>query len=157
MSATFFMLENNKIPRVDIEKVEDFTVGIAETHLKTGRHPVVSEVSQELRSMFRDADNRISYVITYRELDSLLRQHGCSLRNPSGNYIDVYQGEERVTKIGYPSMSKEVGRKAIASVRKATGLTADNGYDAQVFFKGADPLSVLIGEYEEPLKRLADR
>jgi hypothetical protein len=42
-------------------------------------------------------------------------------------------------------------------VRKKTGLTAENGFDAQVFFKGADPLKQLIGEYEEPLKRLAYR
>jgi len=60
-------------------------------------------------------------------------------------------------KIGYPGDSKEVGRKALSSVRKATGLTPENGFDAQVFFKDLDPLSVLIGEYEEPLKRLADR
>lgn len=157
LAATFFMLEHNKVPRVNIEEVEDFTVEVAEQHALMGKHPSVEEIAARLRYMFRERDNRISYVVTYRELDAILRQHDCSLRNPSGNYIDVYRGEERVTKIGFPSMSKEVGRKAIASVRKATGLTAENGCDAQVFFRGEDPLSVLIGQYDEPLRRLADR
>lgn len=157
LSSVFFMLENGYTPRVDIQEVEDFTVEIADHHNQTGKHVNVEEIAPRLKTMFREQDNRIAYVVTYRELDGILRQHDCSLRNPSGNYIDVFQGEVRVTKIGYPGMSKEVGRKAIAAVRKATGLTPEYGVDAQVFFKGADPLAMLIGEYEEPLKRLADR
>lgn len=157
LSSVYFLLEHGYVPRVDIVEVEDFTVDIANHHLNHGKHISVDEVWQKLKTMFRERDNRISYVVTYRELDQILRQHGCSLGNPSGNYIDVFKGEDRVARIGFPSMSKEVGRKAVATVRKTTGLTADNGFDAQVFFKGADPLNLLIGEYEEPLKRLADR
>ena len=70
---------------------------------------------------------------------------------------DVYKGEHRVLKVGYPGDSKEVGRKAISSIRKACSLLPENGVDAEVFFKGEDPLQKLIGEYEEPLKRLAER
>ena len=157
LSSVFFMLENGYTPRVEINEVEDFTVEIAEHHKNTGEHVRVDDIWPRLKTMFREQDNRISYVVTYRELDAILRQNDCSLRNPSGNYIDVYRGENRVTKIGFPGMSKEVGRKAIASVRKATQLTPENGVDAQVFFKGADPLDILIGQYEEPLRRLADR
>lgn len=157
LSSVYFLLEHGYVPRVDITQVEDFTVEIANFHLKHRRHISVEDVWPELKRMFRVRDNRISYVVTFRELDQILKQHGCSLRNPSGNYIDVYKHEVRVAQIGFPGMSREVGRKAIATVRKSTGLTAENGFDAQVFFKGADPLNVLIGEYEEPLKRLAHR
>jgi death-on-curing family protein len=157
LSVVFFLLEEGYVPRVEIIEVEDFTVEIAEYNHKHGRHMEVGEIWPKLKTMFRERDNRISYVVTYRELDNLLKAHGCSLRNPNGNYIDVYKGDSRVTMIGFPGMNKEVGRKAIASVRKATGLTAENGFDAQVFFKGADPLNQLIGLYEEPLRRLADR
>lgn len=157
LSVVFFLLEQGYVPRVDIKEVEDFTVEIAEFHHINGRHMTVAEIWPRLKTMFREQDNRISYVITFRELDQILRHHGCSLRHPSGNYIDVFCGEERVARVGFPGMSKEVGRKAIATVRKETGLTAENGYDAQVFFKGADPLNELIGLYEEPLRRLADR
>lgn len=157
LASVFFMLEHNYIPRIDIQQVEDFTVEIANHHNTSGQHIKVEDVAPRLKTMFRPQDNRISYVVTYRELETILRQHGCGLRNASGNYIDVYKGENRVAKVGFPGMSKEVGRKAIGTIRKATGLMPENGCDAQVFFKGADPLSVLIGEYEEPLKRLADR
>lgn len=157
LCVVFFLLEQGFVPRIDIVDVEDFTVEIAEFNQKNGRHMTVDEIWPRLKTMFRERDNRISYVVTYRDLDNLLRAQGCSLRNPSGNYIDVFKGDHRVAHIGFPGMNKEVGRKAIATVRKETGLTAENGYDAQVFFKGADPLSELIGLYEEPLKRLADR
>lgn len=157
LSSVFFMLENGYVPRVNITEIEDFTVEIASFNLNHGRHIKVEEIAPRFKTMFRARDNRIAYVITYRELDKILFEFGCSLRNPEGNYIGVFRGEERVTKIGFPGMTKEVGRKAIASVRKATGLTPENGFDAQVFFKGEDPLKKLIGEYEEPLKRLADR
>jgi len=157
LSSVFFMLEHGFVPRVDITEVEDFTVEIAEFNHINGRHMTVDEIAPRFKSMFRREDKSTSYIVTYRELKTILRRHGCSLRNPSGNYIDVYKGEDRVLKIGFPGDSKEVGRKALSCVRKATGLTAENGFDAQVFFKGADPLSILIGEYEEPLKRLADR
>ncbi|MEE4211713.1 MAG: type II toxin-antitoxin system death-on-curing family toxin [Parvularcula sp.] len=157
LSSVYFMLENGYTPRVDIVEVEDFTVEIANFNAVNGRHMSVEEISPRFKTMFRKRDNATSYVITFRELRQLLSQNNCSLRNPSGNYIDVYKGEHRVLKIGYPSEGKEVGRKALMSLRKATGLTAENGVDAQVFFKGADPLRKLIGEYEEPLRRLADR
>src|SRR5690606_23273451 len=130
----FFMLENGYVPRVEIEEVEDFTVDVADFHRANGRHVEVEDISAKFKTMFRVRDNRISYVITYRELDSILRRHGCALENPSGNYIDVMKNGRRVTKIGFPGPTKEVGRKAIATVRKETGLTAENGFDAQVFF-----------------------
>ena len=86
LSSVFFLLEHGFTPRVDIRQVEDFTVEIAEHHRNTGKHITVSDVAPSLKSMFREQDNRISYVVTYRELENILKQHGCSLRNPSGNF-----------------------------------------------------------------------
>lgn len=157
LSSVFFMLENGYVPSVDIQVVEDFTVEIAEFHSKNNRHMRIDEISPKFKSMFRKKDARIYYVITFNELQGILSNHGCSLRNPRRNYIDVYNGENKVSQIGFPGWKNEVTRNAISTVRKTTGLTADNGYDAQVFFKDADPLNILIGEYEEPLRRLADR
>ena len=157
LSSVYMMMENGYTPRVDIQEVEDFTVEIANYHAETAKHIRVEEVAPRLKTMFRETDNRISYVVTYRELDHILKQHGFHLDAPLKNYIFVYKGDVRILKIGFPGMSREVGRNVIALVRKATNLTADQGVDAQVFFKGADPLKLLIGAYEEPLKRLADR
>lgn len=157
LSSVFLMLENGYVPRVDIEEVEDFTVEIAEFNHLNGRHMTTEEIAPKFKTMFRKEDKRISYVVTFNELQQLLRQHGCSIGDPRHNLINVYKGDERVAQIGFPGWTKEVSRNGISTVRKKTGLTADNGFDAQVFFKNADPLKQLIGEYEEPLKRLAYR
>lgn len=157
LSSVFLMLENGFVPRVDVAEVEDFTVEIAEFNGLHGRHMDITEIAPRFKTMFRPRDNRISYIVTFNELQGLLSAHGCSIGNPNGNFINVYKGDIRVAQIGFPGWSKEVSRNAIATVRKSTGLTAENGYDAQVFFKGEDPLRLLIGEYEEPLRRLAYR
>jgi death-on-curing family protein len=157
LSSVFFMLEHGYVPSVDITEVEDFTVEIADFKAVHGRHMEVTEISPRFKRMFRKLDNRMSYIVTFRELNNLLRQHGCSIANPDGNFINVYKGETRVSQIGFPDWGSEVSRAAISTVRKSTGLVPENGVDAQVFFKGADPLSKLIGDYEEPLRRLAYR
>ncbi len=157
LSSVFFMLEHGFVPKVEITQVEDFTVEIAEFNRVNGRHMKVEEISPRFKTLFRRADNRISYAVTFRELATLLGKHGCSLKDPTGNYINVLKGDLRVAQIGFPGWGTEVSRNAISTVRKSTGLTAENGFDAQVFFKGEDPLSKLIGEYEEPLRRLAYR
>ncbi|SNR23640.1 type II toxin-antitoxin system death-on-curing family toxin [Paracoccus sediminis] len=157
LSSVFFMMQHNYLPSVDIEAIEDFTVEIADYKRKWGKYLTVEEISSTFRTMFRRQDNRIAYIVTFNELQGLLRQHQCSIGDPQGNYINVYRGENRVAHIGFPGWSKEVSRNAISTVRKMTGLIPENGVDAQVFFKGADPLSVLIGHYEEPLRRLAFR
>lgn len=157
LSSVFFMMQNGYTPNVDSSYVEDFMVEIAERKSKTGNNIDINEISTKFKSLFRRSDSRISYVITFRELETILIKHDCSIGDPSGNYINVYKNGHRVSQIGFPGWSKEVTRNAISTVRKSTGLTAENGYDAQVFFKSADPLRMLIGEYEEPLRRLAYR
>ncbi|CAM3762257.1 type II toxin-antitoxin system death-on-curing family toxin [Paracoccus yeei] len=157
LSSVFFMMEHGYVPSVDIKEVEDFTVEIADFKRVNGRNMLVEDIAPRFKTMFRKQDNRISYIVTFNELQRLLNNHGCSIGNPSGNFINVYVGENRVAQIGFPGWTKEVSRNAISTVRKSTRLLPENGVDAQVFFKGADPLSVLIGEYEEPLKRLAYR
>lgn len=157
LSSVFFMMEHGFTPSVDIVAVEDFTVEIADFKRANGRHMEVQEIAPRFKSMFRRQDNRMSYLVTFNELQSLLKPHGCSIGNPSGNFINVYHGEQRVSQIGFPGWTREVSRSAISTVRKSTGLLPENGIDAQVFFKGVDPLSALIGAYEEPLKRLAYR
>lgn len=157
LSSVFFMLEHGYTPNVDIPIIEDFTVEIADFKRANGRHMEVHEISPRFKTMFRKQDNRMSYIVTFRELSHLLGQHGCSIKDPSGNFINVFKGKTRVSQIGFPGWGSEVSRAAISTVRKSTALLQENGVDAQVFFKGADPLSKLIGDYEEPLRRLAYR
>lgn len=155
--SVFFMMENGYIPSVDITEIEDFTVEIADFKRTNGRHMDVDEIAPKFKNMFRKQDNHMSYLVTFNELKNLLKIHGCSIGDPSGNFINVYKGDNRVAKIGFPGWSKEVSRNAISTVRKFTELLPENGIDAQVFFKDADPLNKLIRHYREPLRRLAYR
>ena len=124
-----------------------------------------------IRRNSRKRNNRF-YTITYKELDKRLREFGFCLANPHNNFIDVCKiGKKRglfglgkareelvrIAQIGFPSWKKQVGKGAIATIRRATGLTPDKGVDSETFFRGADPLYSLISEYHGPLERLAHR
>jgi hypothetical protein len=112
--------------------------------------------------------------VTFSELNRSLKRHGYELRNPNGNYINVVRIEparparflgigarpERevfLAQIGFPGWKEQVHRSALKTVREATKLTTENGCDSQVLFEDAEPLSSLISEYAEPLKRLANK
>ncbi len=128
-------------------------------------------VADFFRRKTRKSDSRF-YAVTYDELRGILEKFGYELVNPSGNFIDLARVEfvktgwlsrktkkvyKKILQIGYPGGNREVGKGAISSIRRATGLTADNGVDSRVFFKDADPLSVLIARYHGPLSRLKDK
>jgi death-on-curing family protein len=157
LCVVFLLMENSQTPSVDVVEIEDFTVEIASHHAKNGHHMEVGNISNSLKRMFRREDCRMNYIIKFRELENILKIHGFSISSPSRNYINVYKGENRVAKVGYPGPHSDVTRSAMSTIRKSCGLTREIGVDAQVFFKGADPLSKLIGEYEAPLRRLAER
>ena len=120
---------------------------------------------------YRDDSSR---TVTYSELNRALKRHGYELRNPNGNYINIVRIEaaklanflgigarpEReifLAQIGFPGWKDQVHKSAMKTAREATGLTTENGYDRQVLFEHAEPLSSLISEYSEPLKRLANK
>lgn len=132
----------------------------------------VKFISRFLRKNTRVIDTR-NYMITYHQLNHILQKFDYRLDNPSGNNIDVIQQkkqekwnffrlnkqseiiENRVGVIAFPGWTREVGKSEISKVRKLTNLTAQNGIDAEVFFRGATPLEVLIERYKTPLERLA--
>jgi prophage maintenance system killer protein len=118
--------------------------------------------------------NDSARTVTYSELNRVLKRQGFELRSPNGNYINVVRVEparsgkffglgakpERevyLGQIGFPGWKDQVSKSAQKTVREVTGLTTRNGCDAQVLFEEAEPLSSLISEYAEPLKRLADK
>jgi len=119
--------------------------------------------------------NKRQYLVTFRQLDGILKRFGFELAHPKSAYIDVVTREHRnrgwipwrraepavrtVCQVAFPGWTKQVNKNTLARIRKATGLTdADNrAVDADVFFRGAEPLKALIDEYEGPLKRLRNK
>lgn len=133
---------------------------------------VVGLLADFLRRNTRHLDNA-ARTVTYVELNRVLSARGFRLENPSGNYIDVVRidppkkgifgvgsAPERhvhLAQVGFPGWKEQVHKAALKTIRLATGMTTQNGFDNQVLFNGAEPLNSLISEYAEPLKRLADR
>lgn len=180
---TLFQLERlGRVPRIKQRDFEDFVVEVADNQLqKYARYreahdeeddPEIRFIADFLKRNTRDIDRR-SYTVTFHELNQIIKKYNFELTSPSGNFIDLVQveyrrkvlgilgpnvrRETRLAQIGFPGWKKQVGKGALKTVRDATGLTAENGYDSKTFFQGADPLHVLIDTYADPLRRLADR
>jgi death-on-curing family protein len=168
------------VPTVSQETLENFAVEIAEgkytsrrRHKKLKRKGVdagIKFIAKWLRQNTRKVTSG-EYIITYRELDSILKQYGFELGHASGSFIDVnqvksrktffgrrpFENRQRVGRIGFPGMTRQVAKSDLKKVRKLTGLTQENGYDSEVFYKGLDDLGALIAGYQDVLRRLADR
>jgi prophage maintenance system killer protein len=180
LSVLFQLHSRGRMPTVRQKELDDLTVAVAENALsgfsgyqrfaKTDE-PEVRFLSWYFRRNTRPIDRR-HYLITYRELDRILHEHGCWLENPNNNRIEILRKvtqrygllglkkrevAERVTIIGFPGWSTEVSRKDIQEVRRAAGLTLEDGVDSSAFFKGADSMSALIAVYRGPLRRLANK
>jgi len=167
-------------PTVAQRDLENLTVDIADNRLskfkryneltRKSEDPEVEFIAHFLRRNTREIDKRY-YIITYRQLKGILNRFGYDLVNPLGNTIDVvkigegrssFHGDDwpvgsRVTQVGFPGWSSQVNQGAIATVRKQTKLTYEDGVDSTTFFRDEEPIDCLIAEYNEPLKRLAER
>ena len=177
----YFLFRTNRTPTVGQKDLEDFIVEIAEDKLRQYRRlqsleqktddPEIHFIADYLRRKSRMQDKKY-YTITYRELDTRLRDFGYCLENPHKNYIDICRMEksrgflwlgkqrtklEKVAQIGFPGWKRQVGKGAISTVRNKTKLVPEKGVDSDTFYRGTDPLYSLISEYAGPLERLAYR
>jgi len=118
----------------------------------------VRYIAHYIRTCTRKSDKK-DYIVTYRELDSLLRRFGFELRNPHANTIDVVEIDtgKRICNIGCHGPSRQVAKPVIKYVRQETGLDFLSGCDSGAFFKGEEPINNLLAKYYEPLERLAYR
>ncbi len=154
--------------RVTEKQFEDFVVSIAEKSFRKmekfkrnfeGHEDAdVKYITHHIRLITRQSDKK-DYVVTYRELNTILKRFGFDLRNPHANTIDVVDIDsgERVCNIGYHGHTRQVAKPVIKYVRQETGLDFLNGCDSGAFFKGEEPINNLLAKYYEPLERLAYR
>jgi death-on-curing family protein len=180
LTALYQLLIAGRVPQVSQRDLEVLTVRTADHRLREylDYDRVIGDDDADVRFIAyylkrgtRDFDTRY-YVITYRQLDTILRRFHARLDNPHGNRIDViqtveeYRGivafrkklvEKRVTQIGFHDWGAEVARGDIKHVREELGLTPANNVDSQVFYQGVDAMESLIREYNGPLQRLARR
>lgn len=184
LSTIHYLIQNGLMITVSEKALEDLTVLIANNGLKKyprfrdlkkkNDDPEVRFLAYYLRHNTRKID-RQQYLVTYRELDKILKRYDAWLENPHNNQIDVMHWEtvtkrqgifgkalrskevRRACALGFPGWTKQVGKGRIGHVRKSLGLVPENGIDSQSFFKDVDDMRVLTEMYEGALQRLAYR
>ncbi|QLA19144.1 type II toxin-antitoxin system death-on-curing family toxin [Desulfolutivibrio sulfoxidireducens] len=177
LTSILHLQKIGRTPSVSQVEFENFTVAISDNKLCIYRwydsidapspDKEILTIASFLKKNTREVDLR-SKLITYNELNTILKSRGLGLANPNGNRIDLMRyidsdGEtvlavpKRVAHIGFHGWTRQVSSKDINIVREASKLDARHGFDSGSFYKGLeDPLS-LIRKYREPLERLAFR
>jgi len=133
LSVLFLLQKMHRCPKITHKELEDFTVKVSEDAfakarryaklVKKGDDPEIRYIAYFLRKNTRQIDKRF-YVVTYKELKSILHRYGFDLVNPKNNYIDITRREksgsilgmfgEKKTKhfklgqIGFPGWTKQV-------------------------------------------------
>jgi death-on-curing protein len=178
--ALYHLWKLGYCPKVKQREFEKVTLAVADNKLPQysaykqfakRSDPEVRFLAKFFRRSTRQLDKRF-YSVTYHQLNFLLKKFDYCLANPKNNHIDIIRLETkrepgfpfrrkwitiecRVGQIGFPGWKSQVGKGAINTVRKVTGLTSEKGYDSQVFYQGLDPIENLISAFYRPLKRLA--
>ena len=137
LSTVHYLYRNGLVITVSEKALEDMTVAIAKKGLekfpryrdlkKRGEDPEVHFLAHWLRQNTRKID-RQQYLITYRELEKILKRYGAWLENPNNNLIDVMHWEivvaektlfrkatktkevRRACALGFPGWTKQVGK-----------------------------------------------
>ncbi|WP_081689030.1 type II toxin-antitoxin system death-on-curing family toxin [Inquilinus limosus] len=177
LTSILHLQKIGRTPTLPHQDYEDFMVDIADNNLSKypkyghseliGLDREIETISHFLKRNTREIDLG-SKIITYNQLDGIIRKHGVKLQDPRKNRIDVVRflsaddletpiDPYRIAHIGFHGWTKEVSRKDIHIVRAAMKLDAQHGYDSQSFFMGVDDPLTLIKKYREPLRRLAFR
>lgn len=177
LMALFGMLRLQRTPTAKQREFEQLALRTAAGELERyswfsprADDPEVRAIAEFFRRNTRQEDKRY-YVITYAELDRVLRKHGFRLDGPHDNHVTVIQNEtvqgffrltrrtveKKLVSIGCPRWSAQINQKALKSVLRHTGLTPENGFDSKVLFKDAESLNALIDTYRDPLRRLRDK
>lgn len=103
-------------------------------------------------------------VLTYYELENILKKHGIFFENQNGNYIDLVkcikigffkkEKKEKIANIPY-FPGRQVGKKLIRSIRKQAGLTPAQGVDSQLFYGHESTPDEFIQKYRGVIQELA--
>lgn len=180
LSLLYYLQKINRTPTIGQRRLEKLTLRVAKNSLDEDRRfkPYQKQedgeiyyIARFLQKNSRKIDKRY-YIITYHQLNSRLHDFDHRLENPQKNCIDIVKTsrkrtffglgrekiiEQRVGHIGFPGWTKEVARRDMKTVRERTGLTPKDGFDSEVFYRGAEPLKSLINYYSGLLKRLSNK
>ena len=180
LSLFFHLIKLKRYPNAPHREYEQLAICVASNSLEDyprfakykGKDDAeVLFIADFLKHATRKMD-KADYKVTYAQLNSILRKQNFGLANPDKNQIDLIKiseeatglfgrkkiiVEKRITSIGFPGWTRQVNVDAVKKVRRITGLTVENGYDSDTFYHEADSLPILINEFQNLLKRLANK
>ena len=142
LSTIFYLHRSGYVIEVSEKELEDMTVLVANRGLKKyprfrllqkkSSDPEVEYLSHYLKKNTRKID-REQYIVTYRELQKILKRYDVWMENPHNNQIDIMHweevivprkgifGKERKTKeirracvLGFPGWNKQAGKGRIS-------------------------------------------
>ncbi|WP_233612217.1 hypothetical protein [Corallococcus sp. AB045] len=112
-------------------------------------------------------------VMTFDELEQILKKHGYELSDPNGNYIQIYKTSQthkpskwlggprakrqHVGTMGYPGGKREIGVSEIKKARRICRLTEEDGVDSAAFYDEALVVDGIINKYRKLLRSLANK
>lgn len=182
-SALLALLYNlyliKKTPKSKQEAWEQLTVSVAasdmskysnfkrfEEQADNKEDAIVYFIANFLQKNTRSID-KFFISVTYADFEASIKQFGFYFKNPSKNYIDIYQKgkkilgftleDKRIKNIAFPGYRYQMDSKTQKNILKDIGLTIEKGFDRQVLNKNAEPLYKIIQDYEGPLSRLKDQ
>lgn len=187
LSVVHYLYKNKLMIKCSESELEDFTVEISERNIKKySRYkelerkttdPEIHFIAWWLKANTRHAE-KIDVLVTFRELEAILRTYECFFDNINNNQADIMQNEEvtfferdfffikrkvkkvvvkKVCRIGFPGWSRVAGKGIVNHIRKQLNLTPQHGVDSRAFFKGDDDMTTLMRRYRGALERLAYR
>ena len=162
-------------------EIEDMAIDIADHKLNKYRRfqqlqknttdPEVYFITDYLRKNTRSPESGYK-SITYQQLNRRLQDFGYRFGNPHNNFIDVVRTKQKSTlfgfgkkesidvkvcQVGFPGWKSQVGKGAIATIRREAKLRTQDGFDSGCFFNGLDPIPPLIDRYAGLLERLSHK
>ncbi len=111
--------------------------------------------------------------LTFRQLRKILRRYNYELRDPHGNFINIYSlaretrysffglsftttiKERRIKTLSYPGENGELSRKTLRDIREECKLTEADGVDSAAFYDEEAIVDFYINQYRSLLTRLA--
>ncbi|MCE5973018.1 type II toxin-antitoxin system death-on-curing family toxin [Sinirhodobacter sp. WL0062] len=185
LSTVHYLVTSGYHITATANELEDLTVLVAEKSLskfpryrelrKTSSDPEIEYLAWYLRKNTHLID-RTQYLVTYRELEKILKRYNVMMLNPDNGSIDIMRWEDveaprrtlfsprkktpelrKVCSLGFPGWSKVVGKGRVRHLREQLGLMPSDGVVSKAFFQDVDDMRVLIGIYEDALRRLAYR
>ena len=128
----------------------------------------VEEMARWIRKNVRRVENG-ERLVTFRELRTIMQDHGYVLEDPHSNTIDVVKYEKskswlglktktqriRVMRMSWPGEGRVVGKGLLRDLRSRCKLAEENGVDSRMFYAKSLPIDHFVTRYRGTLKRLA--